>query len=454
MKIEDFPTEILRLFVLSLGKSDRRNLLFVSRRCHNIALPYLYQSICLPSADETWLNILLLTILRKPQIADEVRELELRGFPTTRTSERPGDQGLLPPQEEDVKSAIARIIPDPQDDDAWIDDIPRHSADTLFAVLLASLPNLSKLTFELPFIEPKDDQGRPICHFYRMIIRAASPEESSTSPPILSHLSSVVAKHNRDDKYCDEELASTMLSPFFQIPSMRHITAFQINDTEGTKWDLEHPSPVTHVDLRDACATNGMQQLISSCKNLQSFTYSHTAREAIHGVPQSLRTALQHAKHSLTTLILDFRSFCDEFDYGVLGESLACFESLKLLHIDAYNLLKFEDNFDQDSEFEYENTEPTVADMLPASMESLHICALEPQHMQQCFAQLVDLVAVAKDKFPVLKEILLTVKVYVDDETRDEVKRACAKAGIECRFTLYCGCFERRWGGKNFSWKK
>jgi hypothetical protein len=74
--------------------------------------------------------------------------------------------------------------------------------------------------------------------------------------------------------------------------------------------------------------------------------------------------------------------------------------------------------------------------------------------MQQCFAQLVDLAGMANEKFPALREILLTVKVFVDDDVREMVKKACSAAGVQCRFTLYCGCFERHWGGKGFSYKR
>lgn len=455
MKIEDLPTEILRLFVLRLDShGDRFNLLQVSRRFYTITLTYLYKRIHVPSKEARLVNSLIQTLLENPWLAQECRELDLGESWSVSTNHGPCVEWFTFAHEQSLKKCLKRICHGKQEELAWLDALQSGQTDAFVAALLISLPCLEKLTIAVPFMEPKSEDGIPSSHFHRTLVRAANQEGGFKACPTLTQLSSVVVMSNPEDEYHDEEYKLAQFGPLLQFPSMQYFTAQKIYDVSNAPWNLQHPSSITHIDLRDSCASSGFSRLISDCPNLKSLTYSHTGREPINGIPRELRKAFQSTSHSLESLILDFRSAFDEFDYGVLGESLSCFQALKVLHIDAYNLLEFEDNFDQDSEFEYDMSAPTIADMIPSSLESLHICALEPQHMQQCFEQLIALASIAGERFPVLSEILLTVKVFVDDEIRDTVKKACAEAGIECRFTLYCGCFERRWGGKNFSWKK
>lgn len=455
MKIQDLPTEILRLFVLSLDSpTDRFNLLQVSSRFYDITVTYLYKIIYVPSKEAKLVNSLVQTLLQKPRLAQECRELDLSDSWSNSTNNGPCTEWFTFAHEKNLSKCLKRVCHGKQEELAWLDDLQSGKTDAFVAALLISLPNLGKLTIALPFMDSQGEDGAPLSHVHRTLVRAANQEEGFKSSPALVHLSSVTIAENPEDEYYDEEYTLARVKPFFEFPSMRYFTAQRIYDLPNASCHPQHPSSITYIDLRESCASAGFNHLIKACSKLKSFTYSHTGREPINGVPGELRKALQLASHSLESLVLDFRSFCDEFDYGVIGESLACFQALKVLHIDAYNFLEFEDNFDQDSEFEYDMSAPTIADMIPSSLESLHICALEPQHMQQCFEHLIALAGTAGVKFPALREILLTVKVFVDDDMREMVKKACAEGGIECRFTLYCGCFERRWGGKNFSWKK
>jgi hypothetical protein len=157
------------------------------------------------------------------------------------------------------------------------------------------------------------------------------------------------------------------------------------------------------------------------------------------------------ARHSLEVLILDFRSYFDEYDYGLFGP-LTCFETLKLLHINAYNLVDFDPSFGPEPKLHCKRT-ATIAEILPRSLESLHIGALEHQQMCQCFSQLISLGGLANEEFPLLRNILITAKAYVEDETRSIVKLTLANAGIAWRFTVYCGCFKKGWGGPKFSYR-
>jgi hypothetical protein len=66
---------------------------------------------------------------------------------------------------------------------------------------------------------------------------------------------------------------------------------------------------------------------------------------------------------------------------------------------------------------------------------------------------LISLGGLANEEFPLLRNILITAKAYVKDETRSIVKLTLANAGIAWRFTVYCGCFKKGWGGPKFSYR-
>jgi hypothetical protein len=59
---------------------------------------------------------------------------------------------------------------------------------------------------------------------------------------------------------------------------------------------------------------------------------------------------------------------------------------------------------------------------------------------------LISLGGLANEEFPLLRNILITAKAYVEDETRSIVKLTLANAGIAWRFTVLQWLFQKGMG--------
>jgi hypothetical protein len=251
--LEAIPTEVLTRIILSLdSKTNRFNLLRVSRWLYDVTSPVLYKSICVSSSDPEYLTSLLCTILEKPWLACEAYELNLSNSWLT-DADSYGAGWFTFTHERILDKDLRSICLDRREKLAWLENLRDGNPDAFVRMLAISLPNLEKLTVALPFGRPKGEDGTPDPYFNRTIARAANGEGPFASLPCLTRLSSVIITTHPADIYNEMQYESTRVKHFFKFPSMRHFSAHRIYDSDLLKWDLKSVYPVTRIELGRLC---------------------------------------------------------------------------------------------------------------------------------------------------------------------------------------------------------
>lgn len=444
-RLEALPTEVLDIISSNLETRDRVELLCVSRRLYNATLRSIYRSISLSISSEDVkvkdvLRPMIETIiLKKPWLAKETHELELSGIWYLGETDEVWD--ISASDEQLLMGAVEGLCANEEGKETWIRGLRMGNADTYVALLLMSLPNLEKLTFDILSEELDDDIHRGF--FTNAIARCADREKPFDLSPRLTRLSSVTATW-RDANYSEDGYDSDRIHHILKFPSMRRLCADKMiyEPARQARWTYPQHSPVTHLELYRS--GSGFKDLVKSCKDLKSFIYQCDYDEEI--IPSRVRTYLLPMKDTIETLCLDFLvEDEDRHGIGVFG-SLSDFSTLKHLHIDAPRLIDFDSLPSAGDELVRLST---IAENLPKTLETLHISALDPAYDNEFISQLKTFARVAPGRLPSLCEILI-VNIGFDEPgvnedseptSKEDIEAAFAKVGIGCRFDFICDCF-------------
>ncbi|CAG7996584.1 unnamed protein product [Penicillium salamii] len=398
------PNDVLLLIGEELQrKTDRWSLIFVSRHFHDLFLPLVYRKVSLQS----WRDAasFFYAVVKQPTLARAVRELDFTKWHA---------EGVREYEHDNITNCtlltqwVSSVSHSQAESDRWIQCLAQGSSDAWIATILPLLTQLRRLHLVYSTSSP---------HLDRMMQRVVSGEPPFTVPT-FRHLDLVSLHHREDLDQGDssenqEPSSSQLLLPFFQLPSVRVITANSVVDKppsldpdnlSGTDSPKAGFSSVTEIDLRASSGNHGMEMLIASCAELKSFKYQHSDAHVLsHGYrPSAFHRSLSSSKKTLQTLWLDHYGSHYPFTAAGLNQShdewfgsLADFTALREVRVRLTNLL--------DIRLLDEPVIPLV-DCLPSSLETLYIEGCEERYFGMLVSQLQTVIK-TRDRFPKLQRI-------------------------------------------------
>jgi hypothetical protein len=402
------PNDVLLLVGEQLeSHADRWNLIFVSHHFHDIFVSLLYRGVRLNSWRDAY--SFLCAVTQRPPLTRAVRELDLSGW-----------QRELIPQEDWQSLQSSPVLKDcveassfsPDEEAQWNEHLAAGRGDAWIALILPLLSQLRQLHLVY--------STHTTC-LNRIMQRAIAREGPFKSQSVFQHLHKVSLHHQEqvDDPAAQEDVgidssqaSSALLLSFFRLPSMRSLVATSVVDPTSDDLDFdaeetEHShsglSSITEIDLRHSSGNRGMEALIASCQDLQSFKYQHSdSRLASHGyVPTAFYRSLARSKRTLQTLWLDHYGDHYAFTSAGLNQthdewfgSLADFSALREIRIRLPNLL--------DIRYQSEPTSPLI-NCLPGSLEILYIEGCEERYLSMLVSQLRTVVKNRRSRFPRLR---------------------------------------------------
>ncbi|KAJ5474216.1 hypothetical protein N7475_003782 [Penicillium sp. IBT 31633x] len=405
------PNDVLLLIGEQLElKTDRWNLILVSHLFHDLFLSLVYQKVSIHGWQDA--NSFLHAILKRPALARAVRELDTTDWHAKELSD---DDCNEISQSECLTGWLHAVTHSKLESDQWAQDLRQGLADAWVALILPLLSQLRK--FDLVY-------GTRAPCLDRVMQRAVKCEKPFTVQPAFRHLVEVALHHRDDLDHSDHREdtqdgispSSTLLLPFFQLPSVRALTANSVLDPssvtatpseeqmEDEKSSLSFSS-ITDIDLRASSGNHGMEALVSSCADLKSFKYQHSDSHVLsHGYqPSAFYRSLTHSKKSLQTLWLDHYGSHHHFTAAGLNQSydewfgsLADFTALRELRVRLPNLLNIQ--------YQSEPTTPLI-ECLPSSIETLYIEGCEERYLGMLVAQLQTIIKSRRTRFARLKHI-------------------------------------------------
>jgi hypothetical protein len=224
---------------------------------------------------------------------------------------------------------------------------------------------------------------------------------------------------------------------FFKLPSMRSLSAHRLVESEYTFEIPLGSSPITSIELTHSNCFYGMVGLITACANVKSFKYEHgdLKMPRIMFRPADIHRAAASTKNSLESLWIGDASNCIQRD-ELIG-SLASFAVLRDIHIRLPNLLNVNDF----------SLPPTVLiDLLPASLESLHLSHVGNVYLSALSPPLITLVIESRTRMPRFAK--LAIDGYFPGQHRQSTELqilqqaellhfACISAGIEFAISIH-----------------
>ena len=398
------PNDVLLLIGEQLeDRADRWNLISVSHHFHNLFLPLVYRKVSIYHWQNA--NSFMHAILHRPALARAVRELDLTDWRAKSVSDDERNQIQTSPS---LGAWLGAVTCSTLESDQWAQSLGQGLADAWIALILPLLSQLRKLSLAYATNSPYLDQTMQ---------RAVDCKQPFSVQPAFPLLREVSLHHREDLDHSEhlegetQQLSSTLLLSFFQLPSVRAITANSVVDPSSTRepTDLEKPrlafSSITDIDLRASSGNYGMELLVSSCAELKSFKYQHSDSHILsHGYkPSAFHRSLTHSKKSLQILWLDHYGSHYPFTATGLNQShdecfgsLVDFTALKEVRVRLPNLL----------DIRYQN-EPTVPLMecLPSSLETLYIEGCEERYLGMLVSQLQTVVKNRQTHFPRLRRV-------------------------------------------------
>jgi hypothetical protein len=291
----------------------------------------------------------------------------------------------------------------------WIECLVQGQSDAWIAVILPLLSQLRKLHLVYSTTSPYLDQ---------IMQRAVGCEKSFTAQPAFRRLSNVSLHHREDLDHSDNSVrsreqvrtSSKLLLPFFQLPSVRAITANSVMDPSSITAPSEELtvddkprigfSSITEINLLSSSGNHGMQMLIAACSELKSFKYQHSDSHVFSQgyQPSAFHRSLDHSKKSLQTLWLDNYGSHYPFTAAGLNQSqyewfgsLIEFTALREIRVRLANLL--------DIRYQNEPTTPLI-ECLPSSLERLYIEGCEERQLGMLVSQLQTVIKIRRGRFP------------------------------------------------------
>lgn len=317
--IADLALE-LRLSIFGLLPAhDIANAARASKALHTALEPILYSRIAL---DWRWqhdppIALLLRTLLARPELADYVQHLHLKGtsfdwnalvvwrpeIPTINVDSLP---------RKEAAAAIDRMAVARSAGDEWKDKLGQGNADALVALLVCLLPNLASLHLGSLFVIENTIFGQ--------VLRQSLCDKGNTGGtqktlPTFRKLRQVVFPKERQDAHRRDQCknASDVL-PLFYLPALESLTLFIDNPVEFA-WPAGVAAPIasalTSLQLfrlreqllgRILCATPHLKHLTWQCfyQNGLDRPMSQDTMDL-----DAIGAALAPVRESLVELVLD-----------------------------------------------------------------------------------------------------------------------------------------------------
>ncbi|RHZ63763.1 uncharacterized protein CDV56_106236 [Aspergillus thermomutatus] len=348
---------------------DRFNLLFVCHHFHDLFRRLVYRYAALKDCSQT--RSFLSATLRHPELARAVRTLDLSGWQT-----KSGSYESTSIAEEDMevfRNWTREVSHSDEEYVQWERDLQQDIEEAWIALLLPLVSNVQQLRL----LYPKENR-----YLDRMMQRAVQGEKPFNTQPAFRALRQVSLGHLDDSLDSKGTYLPSQVLPFFQLPSMRAITADSV--IESTSADEQQtqtqsriePSPassVSEIVLNSSSGAKGMMSIVAACSALRSFKYQHSDGHLLaEGYqPAAFYRSLSASKHTLRTLWLDSCGVHLPFTIAGANEthdewfgSLADFTNLKDIRIRLPNLL--------DIRYQAEPSVP-LTEVLPTGVESLYV---------------------------------------------------------------------------------
>ncbi|KAJ5699147.1 hypothetical protein N7462_001152 [Penicillium macrosclerotiorum] len=405
LSLISLPNDVLLMIAEQLDQHlDRWNIVFVCRHFHNLFISMVYRAV--PLQNQRAANSFLHAISRRPYLARAVRHLDLSAWGTKEIAEEDRwelERSVL------IRECIHSLSHSEGEATQWQESLTRGRSEAWSALLLPLLSHLEQLQVA---------HGSETTCLERSLERALKGDKSFRGGRALQHLAHVFLHHredlnpSRNEHPAAERSAqspSTLLLPFFQLPSMRTIIATAVVDSSLSNeepalepFDL---SSIKNIDLRASSVNNGMEALITSCADLKSFKYQHSDSH-LHSrgyQPTAFYRSLSHSKRTLEVLWLDH--YGDHYAFTAAGlnqthdewfGSLAEFSALREVRIRLPNLL----------DIRYQSEPATsLLNCLPASLETIYIEGCEERHLAMLVSQLRIVVKSHRTRLPRLQRI-------------------------------------------------
>ncbi|PYI12375.1 hypothetical protein BO78DRAFT_434779 [Aspergillus sclerotiicarbonarius CBS 121057] len=258
----------------------------------------------------------------------------------------------------------------------------------------------------------------------------------------------------------NETIWSAYAMPFFYLPAVRKISALKVYEgfpTSYTEPDFasykRSECQVTEINLFHTIACYRMNEWIAACSKLESFHLEFGVINSIKHTngynalkASSFRESLLPAKHTLTTLHLEFdvsykshsRHLTNQSKDNLPFGSFKEFYVLEHLFMRHANLVRLPNA--APVERHSPNHEPLI-EILPKSLKSLAITEIMDEFFPALISDLVELV-IRREDMPHLGSIVL----HVDNEGGaanksliEVVKLQCVTIGQFSILTLYLG---------------
>ncbi|KAF9885161.1 hypothetical protein FE257_000687 [Aspergillus nanangensis] len=384
---------------------------------------------------------LVQSLYRNPDTALHVKELELGQWNADDDISLADhlDADHRPVIDEKLLTPVLKCLSgDDVEASRWMKDLKDGLLDPWVALLLPVLRNLRMITLSARDRHP---------YFQTTLIRLANGTVRLNGQPALSRLEHVSVSCNAQEGGQD----TSCVIPFFKFPAMRKITAYfmdeDLDDSEGWTTGLEivpRSSSVSELEILYSNGISGMSTWTTLCKRLESFKIEvgdWGASDIDLGV-EEFRGSLAAAQSSLTTLQIDYSEgsliTIDPTDeLGLPFGSLKDFIVLRDLHMRFPSLLGGE---------ERDEEQLHLRDILPASLECLHVCECRQRDVHYLVSEMANLLRQKEMSVPILRVLSVScpsdydsheVAEYFTDITEGQVdgrallNEICQAAGVE-----------------------
>ncbi|KAF2488522.1 hypothetical protein BU16DRAFT_568397 [Lophium mytilinum] len=275
----DLPNELVDQVVSNLSghKTDLCNLSLVSRRVRNITKATLYGLYSYELFQQAYsFRPFLRTILRDPMLASYTRTAKIRVWRTAADI-----YSFLnepdPPRREDLQLFVdaGRYVSLNSEPD-WYESIIRGVEDAEVMLLVSQLPNLRELHLAMP------PSTRLRWHFV-----SNEAQKARHGLPAMYHSLTRLCVENGAG---EGGFQVGTLAPFLGLPSLRIFEAYQCQSQNGL-WTAANFNAfaeqniaafgITSINLEwSILSIEAITALITSCKALKSFKYTHHYRAA------------------------------------------------------------------------------------------------------------------------------------------------------------------------------
>ena len=369
-----------------------------------------------PDTDASAPGMLLKDVLLQPRVALYVTHLSIGRYQYRGQYLDDDNAGHVYPEEDMALfiGAIRKASLVPRDDvESWITAVKAGNEDSVFALLILLLPNLTTFTLVVESIYTT--------HLSDAFERIAKAENST----FLARLSTVNLHVDLpyDDDFTDWEwLKIATILPRVHSVHVEHMGCVEIDDLFGYQPQFTPSSSnVTELTfVKSGCRPKPMFQLLESIKGLKRFSYVEPDERLDPFEPFMMRSALlAHARHSLETL----RILSSQTHKGNLLGSFRGFTALQELETNLSLLIR-------DAQFD------ELADLFPASIEKVHL-HIGDKWSCNSVSPLVESFEKAKSQFlPNLKALTLSSgrgmgPMQEDKDLIKTLKETCLNVGIE-----------------------